>query len=166
MNATIRAIILYVSLAIGTAILFWMVLARTMDHWDYLALARSGMLLLGLAATAWGILWQRTRLIWAGLGLLAAGLLTFAIEDWNWAWGSGCVWPTWASDWPLHDLFSRIGYGLWYPLTWGGLCLGHLGILGLVVLNGMLIHRGASAREFIGANLLVVAGIAAFAAML
>lgn len=62
----VTALLLWTSLAIGAA-----------DPHRYLALARAGLLVLGLCGCAWGLLWQRMQIVCVSLLLLGAGLLSF-----------------------------------------------------------------------------------------
>lgn len=62
----LAALLLWISLAVGAS-----------DPQRFLALARAGLLVLGLGGCAWGLLWQRVQIVFVGLLLLSVGVLGF-----------------------------------------------------------------------------------------
>jgi len=69
-GSMLAALLLWISLAVGAS-----------DPQRFLALARAGLLVLGLGGCAWGLLWQRVKIVFVGLLLLGVGVLSF----FNWA---------------------------------------------------------------------------------
>jgi hypothetical protein len=65
-GSMLAALLLWISLAVGAS-----------DPQRFLALARAGLLVLGLGGCAWGLLWQRVQIVFVGLLLLSVGVLGF-----------------------------------------------------------------------------------------
>lgn len=66
LGLVVAAVLVWISLAVGCA-----------NPQRYLALARAGLLVLGLGGCAWGLLWQRVQIVLVGLPLLGVGVLSF-----------------------------------------------------------------------------------------
>lgn len=62
----LATLLLWISLAVGAS-----------DPHRYLALARAGLLVIGLGGCAWGTLWQRTQIVLVSLLLLGIGMASF-----------------------------------------------------------------------------------------
>jgi len=59
----------------------WLAIAFAAHERGYAALARSGLLLIGLASMAWGVLRHRPAGVGWGLALVALGFLTFVVDE-------------------------------------------------------------------------------------
>ena len=59
----------------------WLAIAFAADERGYAALARSGLLLIGLASMAWGVLRNRPAAVGWGLVLVTLGFVTFLIDE-------------------------------------------------------------------------------------
>src|SRR4051812_33023453 len=102
-------IVLAIAVVPLVAIVLWLVIAATDDPRGYLALTRSGLLLVGLGTLVWGVLWLRPGVASLGLLFIAIGFATFAL-------GVPGVAPE-ASDGPvIAGQAERLGRGLAQPL--------------------------------------------------
>ncbi len=139
------------TLASGLAL--WFGVSFWAQKTDYLALVRGGMLLIGLAGAAWGLLWHRPRVAWLGVVLLAIGFFTFFLDGWasdrqDWSLAAAQPWY-WSLQSGLHRPLNRAGT----------LCLWHLGLAGLIAINAMLLANRACWRRHVGATLVVLAAV-------
>ncbi len=129
-------------------LVLWFAIAFLAGEAEYLALVRSGFLLLGLMGIGWGLLRQQPRIAYLGFAFIAVGFLTFLQ-------GFALSVPEFNYDW-LHQLKARLTYPLSHR---SGLHLWHLALVAVVVLNGLLIGREANSRQIAGANLVLLAAL-------
>ena len=161
--AFMNRIVTGIGLCIALALVMWLAIAFGATRSDYLALARSGLLLIGLGTLIWGAIWWRVYLVMTGLFLLLVGLVTF------WVDGPWHCWPAWSYGGFYgsgYDFWDQLQQGLWHPLNHrASLRLWHAVVAAFMVLNGILISQRASGHRVLGGNL-VLGAMALMLAML
>jgi hypothetical protein len=116
-------------------LVLWLTIAAIADSSDYLALLRSGFLLLGLSlGVGWGLLRNKPRLVFLGLGLALLGYLTFA-------WASGYFFHAVGYGHILHDPIPwAVRYGFGQEL-FPGFRFGEFAALALIFANLAMVQK-------------------------
>src|SRR6185295_1837285 len=143
-----------------TPLLLWLVIAFVADPSDYLALMRSGFLLLGLGlGIGWGLLRNSPRLVFFGLGLALLGYLMFARA-------SGVFLATSGQGFSLYDSTQwEVRNGLNHNVILG-FPFAHVVALALVVANIVMVQKRFHVGRIVVSNLLGFAAIYTAAAVL
>jgi len=148
LNKCLYMLVGFVALSLG----LWLV-TSFVHRPDYVKLIRGGMLVLGLGAIAWGILWHKYRLVPIGLGLLLVGLLSFHVYGFEGGDGLVCELRRSEFGYRLCQFLSHPV--VWYPFV----PLGYV-ILGLVLLlNAVMFGQRVPARRIIAVNAILLVGI-------
>lgn len=145
MNNLTRIFAFLAAVLIAPAAL-WLAVAAAGQQ-QYLALARSGFLLIGLFGMLWGLFRRRPSLVVVGIALVAVGFLSyFALPS-----GTDGVAQADASWLTLKAALCR-------PLPPLGACrVWHAMFAAFLIINGVLIAREAPPKRIAGANLVFLA---------
>ena len=123
----------------------WLLIAGLAGRQEYLALTRSGLLLVGLVGLLWGIIRHRFAIVLVSLLIILLGFLTsFRIERAD-PEGPARTWSFLKVGY-LHRFFFAVPFQ------------GYLLVVAGLILNGILLARGYSWRRIPGANLVFLGG--------
>lgn len=157
---TLGRMLLALALVPLSLVALWLAIAAIDDRTTYMALGRSGLLLIGLFALVWGVLLLRPGIAALGLMFLVSGFVTFGVD-------LSEASPSAPVGLEVSDFLCRVGCGLTRPLTISnGVCLWHVALCGLLLLNGLLISQHAPSWRVAGGNLAMIAGILFVAIMI
>ncbi len=143
-------ILLFFILCLFAPLAVWLAIAEFADRPTYLALARSGLLLVGLATIGWAGLRDRARMVWLGLALIGIGFLTFSYALFSYGPFSSYG----------QSYACEIGQRLATPIApMSPITLGHLLAGGFVLINTALLLRDRGRRRLLAANLVLAAAM-------
>lgn len=139
-------ILIFLAAVLLAPVALWLTVAAASQH-EYLALARSGFLLIGLFGMLWGLFRRRPSLAAVGIALVAVGFLTYLALPST----TGTLTSVDQSWWRLKASLCRSlpPFGIWR--VW------HVVVVGFLVINGVLIAREAPPRRVAGANIVFLA---------
>lgn len=137
----------YLAAACLVVLTAWLLISFHAGRSDYLALARGGLLLVGLGTCIYGVLWLRSQIAMLGLVFMGLGFLSFFLMS-----------PPSPASPDAHDLVNQVSRGFHHPLSpSGSVLLGHATIAAFLVLNGILLSQRADLHRFAGGNLILAA---------
>lgn len=139
-----RSILGFLAALIAGAFALWLAIAFLTGPGEYLALIRSGFLLLGLAGIAWGLLRRRGDTFGLGLGLILIGFASH--------WFLSASLPSGE----ISRFLWRMGRTFRAPIA-HGISLGHIFAAALVMGNALMIHRRLGMYRIVTGNLMLMA---------
>ncbi|TWU21309.1 hypothetical protein [Bythopirellula polymerisocia] len=135
-------------LCLFSPFVLWLGIAEFIDQPTYLALARSGLLMIGLATIVWAGLRDQPRMVRVGLALIGIGFLTFY-------YGESWTFPSF--EWTEYSLYCKFGQRLEVPIPpMSRITYGHLLAGGVAVLNTALLLHDTDIRNLLVANLMFI----------
>ncbi len=145
MNNVTRVLIFLAAILVAP-IALWLAVAAA-NQQEYIALARSGLLLVGLFGMLWGLLRRRLSLAAVGIAFVVLGFLSYFASS-SAAAALDSIDMSW---WGLEASLCRPlpPFGTWQ--VW------HLVAVAFLVINGVLIARDIPPRRIAGANMVFLA---------
>ncbi|TWU20733.1 hypothetical protein [Bythopirellula polymerisocia] len=141
-------ILLLFILCLFSPFVLWLGIAEFIDQPTYLALARSGLLMIGLATIVWAGLRDQPRMVGMGLALIGIGFLTFYY---------GQCWTVPSFDCTEYTWFWKFARRLAVPIPpMSRITYGHLLAGGVAVLNTALLLHDTELRNLLVANLVFI----------
>jgi hypothetical protein len=149
--SSLSRILLFFILCCFTPLVLWLAIAEFAGQYTYLALSRSGFLLIGLVIIGWAGLRDRPQMVWVGLALIGIGFLTFYC-------GRNLVLPT--LDLTESSWLWEIRQCLAVPIPpMSRLTFGHVLVAGTAFINAAILLNDSDLRQIIAANLLFITAV-------